>query len=150
VEHLRKALHVADRFAAAHGLPIFSAVPIPPCVLDTRAFTHIGFGSCAVGTLDAYYTLDPIGNLRPCNHSPTVLGNVLEEDVADLLHSAKMRAFASALPAACQSCPWTETCRGGCRAAAESAYGTPTQMDPIVALNGRNQAQAWKNVGRYL
>jgi radical SAM protein with 4Fe4S-binding SPASM domain len=89
-----------------------------------------------------------MGNLRPCNHSPTILGNVLDEPIVDLLHSTTMRAFAAALPAVCQPCQWHATCRGGCRAAAESAYGTPTQIDPFVVLNRRDEADTCEDAGR--
>jgi hypothetical protein len=82
---MRQALAVADAAAAEFDFPISCSIPIQPCLVDTSAYPHLGFGFCAASTDRAYYTLDPLGNLRLCHHTPAILGNLLEEPFADLI-----------------------------------------------------------------
>ena len=45
------------------------------------------------------------------------LGNVLQDDIADLLNSELQSRFANRkaqLPPVCRSCPWLSKCYGGC------------------------------------
>ena len=42
-------------------------------LVDTAVYPHLSFGFCGAGTDRAYYALNPLGNLRPCKHTPTIL-----------------------------------------------------------------------------
>jgi radical SAM protein with 4Fe4S-binding SPASM domain len=139
-EQVRRALASADAAAAEFGLPVSCLIPIQPCLIDTRAFPHVGFAYCAVGGKRAYYALDPVGNLRPCNHSPTILGNLFEESFAELAAPGRMRSFAESIPAFCTNCERRLECRGGCKAAAEACYGSPAAEEPFLKRN-RKQAE---------
>ena len=75
---LRQALQVANSAAVNYGMPIQCSIPIQPCLIEPAEFPHLGFGFCAAGRSHAYYTLDPLGNLRPCNHTDLILGNLFE------------------------------------------------------------------------
>jgi radical SAM protein with 4Fe4S-binding SPASM domain len=141
-EEIRQALAVADEAAAHFNLPISCSIPIQPCLVDTSVFPRLGFGFCAAGTDRAYYTLDPAGNLRPCNHTPTVLGNLLQERFSDLTATERMAPFLEPLPAACVPCSLRDACRGGCRAAAQVCYGSLTAEDPFLARNRRRNGFA--------
>jgi len=88
---------------------------------------------CAAGTERAYYTIDPVGNLRPCNHSPTILGNVRQRNFWDLVDSRTAREFAAARPQFCSGCRLEAACLGGCKAAAEACCGDLHSMDPFLA-----------------
>ena len=132
VHTLREALLVADRAAADLEMPISSGVPLPPCVLDRADFPHLSFGYCAAGTANAYYTVDPTGNLRMCNHSPMVLGNLFDSSFARLIESKAANRFLSAVPSRCRGCGRLDECRASCRAAAEQCFGTPEAADPIL------------------
>ena len=132
---VRRALTAVDAAAAEYGLPVSCSIPIQPCLVDTRAFPHIGFAYCAAGGERAYYALDPIGNLRPCNHTPLILGNLFEESFADLIAPARMRSFVEAGPAFCGACARRADCQGGCKAAAQVCYGSLTGEEPFLKLN---------------
>lgn len=132
---MRDALAVADAAVAEFGLSISCSIPIQPCLVDTRAFSHLNFGYCAAGADRAYYTLDPVGNLRPCNHTPTVLGNLFDEPFADLMAPERMAPFVQAAPEFCDPCALRETCQGGCKAAAQVCYGSLTAEEPFLHLN---------------
>jgi radical SAM protein with 4Fe4S-binding SPASM domain len=141
VEQVRKALAQAESASAELGIPVACSVPIPPCLIDTSAFPHISFGYCAAGTERAYYTLDPLGNVRPCNHSPLILGNLFAQRLEDVLAAESHAAFVEQVPAACASCPDRPVCRASCKAAAQACYGCITVPEPFL-LQGTLSAGA--------
>jgi radical SAM protein with 4Fe4S-binding SPASM domain len=132
---VRRALAIADAAAAEFGLPISCSIPIQPCLMDTRAYPHLGFGYCAAGSERAYYTLDPLGNLRPCNHTDLILGNLFERSFPEIIAPERMQTFIQARPAFCDPCPQREECQGGCKAAAQVCYGSLTAEEPFLRCN---------------
>jgi radical SAM protein with 4Fe4S-binding SPASM domain len=132
---LADALDHARDLSARYDLPISCSIPMPPCLFDTRRWPGLGFGACAAGTDRAYYTLDPAGNLRPCNHSPTILGSLLERSFGELTAGAGMARFLEAVPDFCRDCAAVLTCRGCCKAAGEACHGMASALDPFVALH---------------
>jgi radical SAM protein with 4Fe4S-binding SPASM domain len=138
-DQMRQALAIADAAAAEFNFSISCSIPIQPCLVDTSAYPHLSFGFCAAGTDRAYYTLDALGNLRPCNHTPTILGNLLEEPFADLIAPERMAPFVEAVPRFCDPCVLRNTCQGGCKAAAQVCYGSLTAEEPFLH---RNRAHA--------
>ncbi|MGD8241086.1 MAG: radical SAM protein [Armatimonadota bacterium] len=132
-EHVRDALAVADDCARRFGLPVSCSVPVPPCVVDTSEFEKVGFGFCAAGTERAYYTFDALGNVRMCNHTPTIIGNILEQPFGEIVASASARDFMAAVPEECAGCEHLRECQGGCKAAAEQCYADLTACDPFLS-----------------
>ncbi|MFH2103469.1 MAG: radical SAM protein [Chloroflexota bacterium] len=135
VGQVRQALAIAESASTEFGLPVACSIPIQPCLIDTAAFPHLGFGTCAAGTNRAYYTLDPLGNLRPCNHSTTILGNLFEESFAELIAPGRMAEFTSAIPAICTDCAHRKDCQGGCKASAQVCYGSLEAEEPFLRMN---------------
>jgi radical SAM protein with 4Fe4S-binding SPASM domain len=140
VDEVRQALDIAEAAAKEFNLPVSCSIPIQPCLIDTSQYPHLGFGFCAAGTERAYYTLDPLGNLRPCNHTTTILGNLLEESFSDLIAPARISDFVEAVPEFCNPCKLRLKCQGGCKAAAQVCYGSLCAEEPFLHLN-RDQAQ---------
>jgi len=134
-EQVRQALVVAEAASVEFGIPISCSIPIQPCLIDTRLFPHLGFGYCAAGSERAYYTLDPLGNLRPCNHTDTILGNLFEESFTALIAPERMSAFTCALPSFCTDCTRRFECRGGCKASAQVCYGSLSAEEPFLKHN---------------
>jgi radical SAM protein with 4Fe4S-binding SPASM domain len=137
IEQVREALTVAESASVEFGIPISCSIPIQPCLIDISAFPHLGFGYCAAGSERAYYTLDPLGNVRPCNHSTTILGNLFEESFSALVLSQRLNGFVNALPAKCTACEQRAVCQGGCKAAAQVCYGSLDAMEPFM-FQGQN------------
>jgi radical SAM protein with 4Fe4S-binding SPASM domain len=135
VEEVRDALAAVDELAATYDLFAVSSIPIMPCLLDTSPYRHIGFGSCAAGRDNAYYTVGPDGRLRPCNHSGTVLGDLRTQTLAEILAGPGLAEFTSLAPEVCQPCPGLPTCRAGCRAAAEVCFGSLEEPEPWLRAN---------------
>jgi radical SAM protein with 4Fe4S-binding SPASM domain len=135
VEQVEEALRIANDAVAEFGFPISCSIPIQPCLIDTRAYPNLNFGFCAAGTERAYYTLDPLGNLRPCNHTSTILGNLFDESFADLTAPERMAPFVEAVPSLCAPCALKTTCQGGCKAAAQVCYGSLCAEEPFLRHN---------------
>ena len=133
VASLAERLDVAEELSAAYEMPISCSIAMPPCLFDTAKYKRLTFGFCAAGSERAYYTLDPVGNVRPCNHSPRVLGNIREASFRSMTESAAMKSFMSARPAFCGGCKLELECQGGCKAAAEACYGDASLCDPFLA-----------------
>ena len=135
LDQLRGALAVAEAYAAEYQVGIGASIAIQPCLVDTARYPHIGFGWCAAGTASAYYTLDPLGNVRPCNHSQLVLGNIFATRLSTMAKGEEMRRFMTAKPMVCSPCRLADTCQGGCKAAAEQCYGDACLPEPFLAVN---------------
>lgn len=110
-KELRQAVKKIFKMQRAKVSSIGFGNGIPQC------FTENPSTGCLAGV--AYCTIDPWGNLRPCNHSPRQCGNLLEVSVATAWHSAEMEAFRRLIPTACHACSAFPQCHGGCRALAE-------------------------------
>jgi radical SAM protein with 4Fe4S-binding SPASM domain len=134
---VQAALDIAEEMSARYELPISCSIAMPPCLFDTKRYKRLTFGFCAAGTARAYYTLDPLGNIRPCNHTPTILGNIRQTTFEAMAESERMRDFCQARPAFCGGCRLEMECLGGCKAAAEAATGSAWDCDPFLTAFGR-------------
>jgi len=135
VAELRGALEVAEAATQAFHLPISCSIPIQPCLIDTSGYSHLGFGFCGAGSSRAYYTLNPAGDVRPCNHTPTILGNAWDEPFASIINSDRLTDFVTAVPAFCASCALRDECQGGCKASAQVCYGNLAAEEPFLHRN---------------
>ena len=81
-----------------------------------------------------------MGNVRPCNHSTTILGNLFEEPFSDLVSPERLCGFTESLPAYCTVCDQRTLCQGGCKAAAQVCYGSLTEMEPFLKSNNDLQS----------
>ncbi len=131
-EQVRQALSVAEAASLEFGLPISCSIPIQPCLIDARLFPHLSFGFCSAGGPRAYYALDPLGNIRPCNHTDLILGNLLEKPFGEIIASEQMEAFTCARPSFCAACARREECQGGCKASAQVCYGSLSETEPFL------------------
>lgn len=104
----------------AQGEPARWGTPLPHC------FSPIA-GRCLAG--EAFFTVDPWGNVRPCNHAPYVAGNLLMQSVKEIWHSQRIRTWQTFVPGECRGCGIGKECRSGCRAEAmlrpASSYPMP-------------------------
>ena len=132
VGEMQAALEVAERVSRRYELPISCSIPLQPCLVDMSLYPSLGYGFCAAGSERAYYTLDTAGNLRPCNHTPTVLGNVWRQPLAEMMQGEALAAFKAALPERCRPCPRRDECQGGCKAAAQVCYGDLRAEEPFL------------------
>jgi len=127
-----EALAAADDAAKRFDLNISCSIPIQPCLVDRKKYRNLFFGDCPLGTGDMYFTIDPVGNLRPCNHSSTILGSLCEESFDELTDPERLKHLTRAKPRVCEGCKQYRKCRSGCKAAAEVCYGSATEPEPFL------------------
>ena len=126
------AFAVADRIAQKGTLKISSNVCIPKCQLNTEQFKNIHFTNCGKNIYQMPITLDFQGNVRICNHSPFISGNIFNEKLTDILHKKSITEWFEYLPEECFSCKYKHRCAGGCKAAGEQYFGQKKKSDPII------------------
>ena len=120
------------RAGGAAGAGRGVGVCTPHCLLDPEEYPHVRFGSCGTEAYRRPLTFDVEGNVRMCNHSPRVMGNVYRQPLEEILFSDYACSWESGRAAFCEECGRGERCRGGCRAAAEQVGGTLRDADPVT------------------
>ncbi len=131
---INEAYHVAAKTGREHNLMLSSNVCTPVCVLNPVDFPGIAFSTCSPEVKKRPLTLDIHGDLRFCNHSPTVLGNIFKDDFAQMLSSEKAQLWNEITPDFCTDCDLYTKCMGGCRAASEQLNLSLNSVDPIVEI----------------
>lgn len=110
---------------------------IPLCVIkepDKYKYLHIGY-RCAAAK--GFFVVDPSGQLRTCNHSPRVVGHVLDEPMIHDTDYWNLFAYGNYKPQQCLTCPSVKACDCGCREVANIIAGDPCGLDTSVVV-GRN------------
>jgi radical SAM protein with 4Fe4S-binding SPASM domain len=132
---LEEAFGAVEAFAAQNmGMRFVSGVCTPLCLLDVAQFPHIIFSTCRTDLSKRPVTVNYAGDVRFCNHSPVVLGNIFNRPIKDILTDESTLARYSAVPEKCADCPLLPRCAGGCRAASEQVFGTFAKEDPIITF----------------
>lgn len=87
---------------------------------------------CLAGV--AYCTIDPWGNVRPCNHAPLICGNLLEQSIEEIWHGEAMSRWRGMIAEQCRHCLELPRCHGGCRAIAmiQGVEKDPLMRSPIL------------------
>lgn len=121
-----------NSYANENELKVTSNVCTPYCFLDPRSYKNISFGQCSSNPLEKPITIDYGGNVRLCNHSPHVIGNIFNNKFSEMLFSQYTLSWVSQIPEFCIECNRYEDCKGGCRAASEQIKGSHLIVDPIL------------------
>lgn len=137
LDSIVKALRQLDFICEKYGIFASSNVPIPPCLLDVNEFKHVKFGYCTAGEKNAYFTIDSLGNVRACNHSPTILGDIEAQPFAEIKNHPFVRELREGFPSLCSACTKISVCKGNCKAAAEACYGGLVDPEPLLKQNLR-------------
>lgn len=133
VPDLRQAFRDAENAAAKYGMHVNSGVCTPRCLVKPEKHPHIGFAFCEPDVSRRPITMDLLGNLRFCNHSPVNMGNIFKDDLETMVQSQYALTWKRSVPAPCQKCKVFDKCFGGCRAAAEQLGTTLADGDPVLA-----------------
>jgi radical SAM protein with 4Fe4S-binding SPASM domain len=133
-EELREAFGRANAKLGELGMVAHNGVCTPMCLLRPQDYPHITFTHCTTDLSSRPLTVNYRGDVRFCNHSPRVLGNIHEESLAKILERSSSDGYFSNIPKQCTQCELWGRCRGGCRAASEQLYGTFDLADPVLDL----------------
>jgi radical SAM protein with 4Fe4S-binding SPASM domain len=111
---------------AEAGAAVKYGIGVPQCFMPNNS------EGCLAGV--AYASIDPWGNLRPCAHSPAVIGSLREKSMWELWHSGAMDAWRRLMPSECTTCAAYSACHGGCRAMQElrSSGRDPLRGKPLA------------------
>ena len=105
----------------------------PRCLIkDINKYRYLGIGTqCAAAK--GFFAIDPSGQIRTCNHSPRIVGHVLEGEM--ITDNAYWNLFAQSdyHPAYCANCSDIGVCDCGCREVSNILNGTPKGLDPCMA-----------------
>jgi len=129
---LRAAVRHAQALIEA-GEPVKYGIGVPQCFLSNDS------EGCLAGV--AYAAIDPWGRLRPCAHSPTVIGSLRETSLRALWQGATMERWRARMPADCTTCAAYPACHGGCRAIQELRPDgrDPLHVGPLDAFTPQEQ-----------
>lgn len=122
----------ANRTAERLGMTLQSGVCTPLCVVDPAKYPSVLFTNCSTDFSRRPLTVNFRGDVRFCNHSPRILGNIYKTPLRKIIEEATKDEYFATVPTKCAGCKLWERCRGGCRAASEQLYGTFGEADPIV------------------
>lgn len=130
---LAEAFRMVSDYALQNpDMRFVSGVCTPLCVLDPFDYPGIRFTSCSTELRNRPITISYKGEVRFCNHSPFVLGNIWDRPLREILENPTIMERYMAVPEPCAQCRLFARCKGGCRAASEQVYGTFDRIDPII------------------
>ena len=136
-EQLRNAYREVSEIAVQKQLTVLSSVCTPICVLNPKDYRGIQFSGCTTDLAKRPVTIDYNGNVRFCNHSPVVLGNIFRNTVEEIFNGATIEEWRDEVPDFCKSCRDFPTCKGGCRAASQQCGKSLDSPDPIIFCYGK-------------
>lgn len=140
---VREALDEGAGLAERYRIGLSVGVQVQPCLVDLSKYKNVGTSFCPLNdpaNENSYFVLDAAGNLRMCNRSKTILGNLLEKSFEEIVQSRDVEDFCKAIPDFCLDCELARVCAGGCKADALSYFGTLTKPDPYLEM--------WKDQAR--
>jgi radical SAM protein with 4Fe4S-binding SPASM domain len=132
-DETRQMLDVAEQALADAGRYGNVGTELPRCLIDDPSrYRHLEVGTrCAAAV--RFFTIDPSGYVRVCNHSAVRL------EPFDRIDAVKTHPYwlrfirKDYLPAACGGCQARGDCDGGCREAAHLTGGLLDAPDPLGA-----------------
>jgi radical SAM protein with 4Fe4S-binding SPASM domain len=141
VEQVEHNLDTAERLGPAWKIGVATAMPIPPCLIRLERYRWVKFGFCSVGTHTPNITVDALGNVRSCNLSSNVLGNIVDVDWPAIHAQPYLHTFKQQVPDMCRGCAYEKSCQGGCKESGFATYGDLRAPEPFVAqAHGGNAA----------
>jgi radical SAM protein with 4Fe4S-binding SPASM domain len=144
-DELNRALTKADAYAAKSDLRISSNVCTPMCLVKPEEYQHIRFTHCSTDYRRMPITLQINGDLRICNHSPEVFGNIFTDNLSQVF-TEDLHHFHHVVPSLCRSCSKYAICLGGCRAAALQYFNQVEHADPYLEIYKDYQDNCYKSV----
>lgn len=134
---IRDTLDESAPLAEKYKIGLGVGVQIQPCLLDLSKYPNVRTSFCPLNNIEggrSYFAIDPAGNLRMCNRSRIVLGNVFEKTISEMTRAKEVGEFARAIPEFCSDCDLARVCAGGCKADALACHGTLNKPDPYLEM----------------
>lgn len=132
-EQLNGMLETAEE-ALAYGKRYgYVGTEFPKCVIkDMDKYRYLSVGTqCAAAK--SFFVIDPAGQIRTCNHSPHIVGNMFAEELITDKEYWNIFAQSQYHPTYCYGCKDITVCDCGCREVAHIIHGNPCQVDPCIS-----------------
>lgn len=128
-EELNGMLDITEKvlsLAQRHG---HTGTEIPLCAINNPTkYKWLNFGTkCAAAK--EFFVVDPAGQIRTCNHSPIIVGNVFNDEMIKDTVYWNLYAQSRYHPTMCKSCESIKTCDCGCREVANILNGSANSID---------------------
>jgi radical SAM protein with 4Fe4S-binding SPASM domain len=136
-EQVEANLDTAERLGRGWQIQVATAMPIPPCLIRIQRYRWIKFGFCSTGSRSPNLVIDPLGNVRSCNLSGEILGNIVERSWAQVMRNPYPERFTRALPPICRGCHYERSCQGGCKESALATFGALDHPEPFLESGRR-------------
>ncbi|MEZ4471299.1 MAG: radical SAM protein [bacterium] len=149
VEQVEQNLDTAERLGRAWGIRVATAMPIPPCLIRLDRYAWVQFGFCSIGSSSPNLTVDALGNVRSCNLSANILGNITQQDWATIHAQPYLHTFKAQVPAVCRGCAYEASCQGGCKESGHATFGDLRHPEPFLwqGLHGEAPTPALVTIG---
>lgn len=134
IEQVKHNLLTAERLGPKYGIRVATAMPIQPCLIDLDQFKWVEFGFCSTGTHSPNIVVDPLGNIRSCNLSSGILGNIIDEDWPKIFARVTkyQTRFKKNVPEMCKGCRYEKSCQGGCKESGFATFGRTDHPEPFL------------------
>lgn len=107
---------------------------IPLCLIgNPEKYEHINIAyQCSAAK--GFFVVGPSGEIRVCNHSPHIVGNIFAEGIIEDLEYWDTFANSQYKPDACSGCKAKAFCDCGCREVAGILSNNPKGVDPSMEI----------------
>lgn len=131
-KQLNGMLETAEKVLALSNRYGHVGTEIPLCAINSpNKYKRLGFGTKCAAAKD-FFVIDPAGQIRTCNHSPKVVGNVFDNDIISDKEYWSIFANSDYHPSICHSCKSVSHCDCGCREVANILHHSPCAVDDTV------------------
>lgn len=128
-EELNEMLNITEKVLSLAQRYGHTGTEIPLCAIDTPTkYKWLSFGTKCAAAKD-FFVVDPAGHIRTCNHSPRIVGNILDDDIIQDTKYWNTFARSQYHPAMCMSCNSVNLCDCGCREVAHILKGSVNSVD---------------------
>lgn len=129
VEQLNGMLETAEEVLSLSGRNGSVGTEFPRCIIrEPEKYKHLRVASVCAAAKE-FFVIDPSGRVRTCNHSPRVVGHILQTPVISDIDYWNIFAQRRYIPASCVSCHDVNYCDCGCREAAAIVHGDVCAKD---------------------
>ncbi len=134
-EQINEMLDIAEEVLTLSNRYGSLGTEIPMCVVKERAkYKRLNIGyKCAAAK--GFFVVDPAGYIRVCNHSTKIVGNIFDTPMIGDIDYWNTFALSRYKPNVCSDCRHIDRCDASCREVACILNGSPSAIDPTVAIS---------------
>lgn len=131
---LNQMLDIAENTLRQFNARGNTGTEIPLCAIDNPyRYKQLNI-SYACAAAKEFMVVDPAGQIRVCNHSPRVVGNIINQSFINDMKYWNLFVEKKYRPNECGNCLANKFCDCGCREVASILSGSPCVADCSLAL----------------